>query len=72
MSRRSAPTSETFIRACLNRSERIVDICDRFGISEKTGHKWLHRFKRGGAERLGDFATGLLSLEEIPDGSKPK
>ena len=34
-----------FIKACLNRSESIVEICDRFGISEKTGHKWLHRFR---------------------------
>lgn len=41
-----------FIKACLNRSERIVDICDRFGISEKTGHKWLHRFRSD--ESLGD------------------
>ena len=41
-----------FIKACLNRSERIVDICDRFGISEKTGHKWLHRFRSD--EILGD------------------
>ncbi len=41
-----------FIRACLNRSERIVEICDRFGISEKTGHKWLHRFKTDSVEGL--------------------
>jgi transposase InsO family protein len=41
-----------FIRACLNRSERIVEICDRFGISEKTGHKWLQRFKTQGLDGL--------------------
>ena len=54
--RESSPMSErlTFIKACLQRSEHIVEICDRFGISEKTGHKWLRRFQRGGVEALGD------------------
>lgn len=33
-----------FIRACLDRSERIFEICDRFGISEKTGQKWQSSF----------------------------
>lgn len=52
--RESSPMSErfAFIKACLNRSERIVEICDRFGISEKTGHKWLQRFKTAGVEGL--------------------
>jgi len=43
-----------FIQACLNRNDRIVDICARFGISEKTGHKILQRFRRGGVEALAD------------------
>jgi len=43
-----------FITACLNRGERIVDICARFGISEKTGHKLLQRFRAGGAAALDD------------------
>ena len=34
-----------FISACLNRSESILEICDRFGISEKTGYKFLKRFR---------------------------
>lgn len=46
----SSPMSEQedFIRACLNRSESIVDICRRFGISEKTGHKRLKRLREFG------------------------
>jgi putative transposase len=44
----------TFIQACLNRSERIIDICDRFGISEKTGHKFLRRFRADGLAGLED------------------
>ena len=43
-----------FIRACLDRGQRIVDICDRFGISEKTGHKILRRFREEGPGGLAD------------------
>lgn len=41
-----------FVTACLNRRERIVTICERFGISEKTGHKLLARVKAEGLEGL--------------------
>src|SRR4051812_43600647 len=56
--RESSPMSERleFIRACLNRRERIVDICDRFGISEKTGHKLLARFRSDGGHALEDYS----------------
>ena len=52
--RESSPMSErfAFIVACLNRTEGIVALCDRFGISEKTGHKWLQRFKTEGVDGL--------------------
>jgi transposase InsO family protein len=43
-----------FVTACLNRDERIVDICARFGISEKTGHKLLQRFREAGPSALLD------------------
>jgi putative transposase len=43
-----------FITACLDRTERIVDICARFGISEKTGHKLLQRFRTHGLAGLDD------------------
>jgi putative transposase len=43
-----------FIQACLNRTERIVDICERFGISEKTGQKVLARFRRDGPAALAE------------------
>jgi transposase InsO family protein len=41
-----------FIQACLDRTEHITTICDRFGISEKTGHKWLARFRAEGPAGL--------------------
>jgi putative transposase len=43
-----------FVQACLDRNERIVDICDQFGISEKTGHKVLQRFRTEGPAGLED------------------
>lgn len=54
--RESSPMSQRleFIQACLDRTEHIVRICDRFGISEKTGQKWLKRFKEGGFAALED------------------
>ena len=54
--RESSPMSERleFIRSCLDRTEHIISVCDRFGISEKTGQKWLRRFKEGGLEALED------------------
>lgn len=32
----------------------ISRLCRRFGISRKTGYKWLHRFQEGGLEALQD------------------
>ena len=50
----SSPMSErlAFIQACLDRKKRIVDICSEFGISEKTGHKLLKRFREEGIEGI--------------------
>lgn len=33
-----------FILACQSGEETITDICRRYGISRKTGYKWLNRF----------------------------
>lgn len=54
--RESSPMTErlAFVQACLDRRTRIVDVCARFGISEKTGHKLLRRFRREGVAGLDD------------------
>jgi len=54
--RESSPMSERleFVQACLDRREKIAEICARFAISEKTGHKWLARFRAGGEAALAD------------------
>ena len=33
---------------------RMAELCDRYGISRKTGYKWLHRFEEEGKRGLGD------------------
>ena len=60
--RESSPVSERrdFIKACLDRSRRIADICIEFGISEKTGYKILGRFKEFGEAGLEDRSHAVL------------
>lgn len=57
------PMSEilAFIRDCLDRTEPIVKICDRYGISEKTGHKRLKRFREEGLQGLADRSRARLT-----------
>jgi transposase InsO family protein len=50
-----------FIQACLDRREAIVRICDRFGISEKTGHKLLRRFREEGEASFADRSRARLT-----------
>lgn len=59
----SSPMSEriAFVQACLDRRKRIVDICDEFGISEKTGHKQLKRFREEGLDGLEDRSHANLT-----------
>ena len=40
----------------LEDGERMTDLCREFGISRKTGYKILNRFRKLGAEALGDFS----------------
>jgi transposase InsO family protein len=44
-----------FIAACLARKdgdETFAELCDRFGISAKSGYKWLNRYEEGGVANL--------------------
>lgn len=41
-----------FVQACLNRRVSILEVCHEFQISEKTGHKWLARFRTEGPAGL--------------------
>lgn len=59
----SSPMSErlAFVQACLDRRKRITDICSEFGISEKTGHKLLKRFREEGVGGLKDRSHAGLT-----------
>lgn len=39
----------------------MTEICKRFGISRKTGYKWIHRFLDQGEEGLGDKSKAPLN-----------
>ena len=42
-------------------SERFSDLCCRFGISRKTGYKWLDRYRAGGSAELEERSRRPLS-----------
>ena len=50
---------QEFVRLVHQRRHSIVELCAAFGISEKTGHKWLARFAAEGA-------TGLANRSHAP------
>ena len=39
-----------FVMAVENREEAFAAVCRRFGISRKTGYKWLGRYEEAGVE----------------------
>lgn len=43
-----------FVVACLEGLESVSELCRCFGISRKTGHKWLERFRAEGVVGLED------------------
>ena len=43
-----------FVSQVLQKDQNFSALCRAFGISRKTGYKWLHRFQEGGLEALRD------------------
>jgi len=43
-----------FVLAVRSETETIAEWCRRFGISRKTGYKWLERFAQEGAAGLSE------------------
>lgn len=43
-----------FVTLASREEANISRLCRRFGISRKTGYKWLHRFQEGGPDALQD------------------
>ncbi len=43
-----------FVMAAVENEEAFAGLCRRFGVSRKTGYKWLERYRDGGVEGLKD------------------
>lgn len=43
-----------FIADCLRRSLSITELCQQYGISRKSGYKWIERYAREGPAGLGE------------------
>ena len=63
--RETSPMEERirFVKNCRSGLYEMSELCDRYGISRKTGYKWLHRFEAEGAEGLVDRSRAPLHCE---------
>lgn len=52
---------ELFIKAWLEHDHRIALLCERYGVSRKTGYKWIERFKAEGMAGLCDRSRARLT-----------
>lgn len=43
-----------FIADCLSEKFSMSELCRRYGVSRKTGYKWLARYREGGLDELKD------------------
>jgi transposase InsO family protein len=50
-----------FIAAHLEGAETFSGLCERFGISRKTGYKWVERYEKSGLVSLSDQSRAPLS-----------
>jgi transposase len=49
-----------FVMAAEQRGEAFALVCRRFGVSRKTGYKWLARYRDAGVEGLRDRSRAPL------------
>lgn len=52
-----------FVEAWLSQTFEVSALCERFGVSRKTGHKWINRFKAEGMSGLEDRSRARLTQE---------
>lgn len=50
-----------FVMAVEEGEETLAAVCRRFGVSRKSGYKWLERYDEGGVENLKDRSRAPLS-----------
>jgi putative transposase len=49
-----------FVMAVVEREDAFAAVCRQFGVSRKTGYKWLERYRAGGVEGLLDRSRAPL------------
>lgn len=52
---------EEFVLKALEKSAPFAELCRAYGVSPKTGYKWLGRFREGGLPALHDQSTKPLT-----------
>lgn len=50
-----------FVGDCLSGEETMMELCEAYGISRKTGYKWLGRYRAFGPEGLHDLPRAPLN-----------
>src|SRR5512132_4287537 len=43
-----------FVFTCRKKRESFASLCRRFGISRKSGYKWIERYRQGGVRAMRD------------------
>lgn len=47
---------QEFVRLSENKAVSFTELCQRYGISRKTGYKWVGRYRKQGSEGLADHS----------------
>jgi transposase InsO family protein len=54
-----------FVSACLSGEQPMSWLCERFGISRKTGYKWLDRYRTSGPAGLVDQSRARIEPSQM-------
>lgn len=54
-----------FVDAVVENVESFAAVCRRFGVSRKTGYKWLGRYQEGGVEGLKEHSRAPLRHAQV-------
>ena len=58
-----------FVAACLSQTTTMTQTCELFGISRKTGYKWLERYASGGPAGLAERSHAPLRPAHATDSA---
>lgn len=58
-----------FVAACLSQTMTMTQTCELFGVSRKTGYKWLERYALGGPAGLAERSHAPLRPAHATDAA---